>query len=241
MSAVATVTEATCRHCGTEYPVPADPAADTGFCCAGCRFVFGLINEEGLDRFYDLKGGSTLQPVSASGQFLRYPQPKVVDPVTLTGSDGADFPLTQLKGRWTLAFFGFTHCPDACPTALAMLKSAANVWSRLPIERQPQILFVSVDPERDTPEVLDRYVHFFNPDFIAATADHSILLPWTRSLGVVYDQVPEADGGGSYTVDHSTSILVFNPELQMIGMLRPPHTAAQIVEDLAPVLESVQP
>ena len=185
--------------------------------------------------------GSTLQPVSASGQFLRYPQPKVVDPVTLTGSDGADFPLTQLKGRWTLAFFGFTHCPDACPTALAMLKSAANVWSRLPIERQPQILFVSVDPERDTPEVLDRYVHFFNPDFIAATADHSILLPWTRSLGVVYDQVPDADGGGSYTVDHSTSILVFNPELQMIGMLRPPHTAAQIVEDLAPVLESVQP
>ncbi|MCB1230971.1 MAG: heavy metal translocating P-type ATPase metal-binding domain-containing protein, partial [Verrucomicrobiae bacterium] len=65
MSAVATVTEATCRHCGTEYPVPADPAADTGFCCAGCRFVFGLINEEGLDRFYDLKGGSTLQPVKS--------------------------------------------------------------------------------------------------------------------------------------------------------------------------------
>ncbi len=66
LSAVAiTTSEAICRHCGTEYPVPADASADTGFCCAGCHFVHGLINEEGLDRFYDLRGGQTLQPVKS--------------------------------------------------------------------------------------------------------------------------------------------------------------------------------
>ncbi len=65
MSAVATLTEASCRHCGTDYPLPADAAADTGFCCAGCQFVHGLINEEGLDQFYDLRGGETLQPVKS--------------------------------------------------------------------------------------------------------------------------------------------------------------------------------
>lgn len=175
-----------------------------------------------------------LAPISASGQFLRYPQPKQVRTVELIGGDGQSFALDELKGRWTLVFFGFTHCPDACPTALAMLKSAAHAWSELPLAQQPQVLFVSVDPERDKPEVLQRYVHFFNPDFHAATADHSIMLPWTRSLGVVYEQV--ADGNGGYSVDHSTSILVFDPELQLVGMLRPPHTAAQIVEDLGPIV-----
>lgn len=65
MSAVATQTEASCRHCGTEYPLPAHSEADTGFCCAGCQFVFGLINSEGLDQFYDLRGGQTLQPVKS--------------------------------------------------------------------------------------------------------------------------------------------------------------------------------
>lgn len=177
-------------------------------------------------------------PISASGQFLTYPEPKVVTPVILQGGNGEAFPVEQLKGRWSLVFFGFTHCPDACPMALATLKAVSNKWSDLPLERQPQVLFVSVDPERDTPEMLQRYVHFFSPDFLTATADHSIMLPWTRSLGVVYEQVANAGEDSDYSVDHSTSILVFNPELEMVGMLRPPHTPAQILEDLQPILKS---
>ena len=175
-------------------------------------------------------------PISASGQFLRYPQPKQINPVVLQGGDGNAFPVEQLKGRWSLVFFGFTHCPDACPTALATLKAVSDKWAELPLERQPQVLFVSVDPERDSPEVLQRYVHFFNPDFLTATADHSVMLPWTRSLGVVYEQVAGTEGS-DYSVDHSTSILVFDPELNMVGMLRPPHTPAQILEDLQPILQ----
>jgi protein SCO1/2 len=172
-----------------------------------------------------------------SGDLVRYPVPKQVDVVPLVDRHGQAWSVEQLRGRYSLLFFGFTHCPDICPAALAMLKSSADRWrSELPAERQPQVVFVSVDPKRDTPEQLGKYVDFFDPGFTAVTASDEVLLPWTRSLGIVYVYTPTGPGEFDYTVDHSGSILLLDPQLQLVGLFRPPQTVAQITETMLTIL-----
>jgi protein SCO1/2 len=174
-----------------------------------------------------------------TGALVRYPVPKQVDVVPLIDRHGQPWTIEQLRGRYSLVFFGFTHCPDICPAALAMLKSSADRWrAELPADQQPQVVFVSVDPKRDTPEQLGRYVDFFDPAFTAVTASDEVLLPWTRSLGIVYVHTPTGPGEFDYTVDHSGSILLFDPQLQLVGLFRPPQTVAQITDTILRILDS---
>ena len=92
--------------------------------------------------------------------------------------------------------------------------------------------FISVDPARDTPEQLARYVGYFNKDFVAATGSDDALTPLTRALGLVYSREAPADGNGNYAVDHSASAVVIDPEGREVGLLRPPFDAAKIAADL---------
>ncbi len=177
-----------------------------------------------------------------AGALVRYPVPKQVDVAPLIDRHGQTWTVEQLRGRYSLVFFGFTHCPDICPAALAMLKSAADRWrAELPPEQQPQVVFVSVDPKRDTPEQLGKYVDFFDPDFTAVTATDEVLLPWTRSLGIVYVYTPTGPGEFDYTVDHSGSILLLDPQLQLVGLFRPPQTVAQISDTMLTILGARSP
>ena len=162
---------------------------------------------------------------------LTYPTPRTLPPFTLQQSDGSTLTQEELQGRWTLVFFGFTHCPDVCPTTLAQLAQAGQQWQSLPPERQPQVLFVSVDPERDTPEHAGRYAAHFDRGFLAATGSDQVLQPFARSLGMVYAQSP-LEGGG-YTVDHSASIAVLDPQARLVAVVRPPFDAAGVAADLA--------
>ena len=161
---------------------------------------------------------------------LAYPTPRELPPVSLQQSDGTELTLEELSGRWTLVFFGFTHCPDICPTTLAQLAQAKRQLTDLPEDEQPQVLFVSVDPERDSPERAGTYATHFDPGFLAATADHAVLEPFARGMGMVYMQSP-LEGGG-YTVDHSSSIAVLDPEARLVALMRPPFDAAVIASDL---------
>ena len=102
---------------------------------------------------------------------LLWPNPPKVEAFSLIDAKGARFDETNLDGHWTLVFFGFTHCPDVCPGTLTTLKAVAGRLAGTPeFASRGQVLFVSVDPERDTPEVLQRYVEHFDPSFLAATA-----------------------------------------------------------------------
>jgi protein SCO1 len=146
--------------------------------------------------------------------------PRRFSEFSLVDHDGKAFEKTRLTGKWTLAFFGFTHCPDICPTTLADLNKVISQMSEDEKARL-QVLLISVDPERDTPEVLAKYVPYFNADFIGVTGDPYQILNLATQLNVVFSKVP-LEGDASYTMDHSSSVVVINPRGDYHGFFRPP-------------------
>ena len=165
-----------------------------------------------------------------------FPQARPLPPFSLRQSDGTQLADGELKGHWTLVFIGFTFCPDICPTTLAELAQAQAQWKDLPDSTRPRVLFVSVDPERDTPGKAGEYAHAFHPDTLAATADVPALEKFATSIGFVFMKVP---GKGfdqnpqDYSVDHSANIAVLDPQGRLAGLIRPPFRPAAIADDLA--------
>ena len=161
---------------------------------------------------------------------LLYPAPRALPDFSLVRSDGRPLTLADWKGHWTVAFFGFTHCPDICPTTLATFK---QVWRRLDPATRERVRFdfVSVDPARDTPELLARYTAYFSPDFVASTGSDEELTRLTRSLGLLYTRGEQKDG--TYSVDHSASAVLVDPQGRQAGLFRPPFEAEAIAADLA--------
>jgi len=176
---------------------------------------------------------TTALPEMAS--VVRYPAPRALPEFQLARSDGKPLTHADWKGRWTIAFFGYTHCPDVCPTTLATFK---QVWKLLDADARERLRFdfISVDPARDTPEVLNRYVAFFNPQFIAATGDDAELTRLTRALGLVYARGEPKDG--TYEVDHGASAVLIDPNGNQVGLLRPPFDASKIASDLTVLARS---
>jgi len=148
-----------------------------------------------------------------------YPQPRTLPDFALQSSTGDLLGPQQLAGHWTLVFIGFTSCPDICPMTLAELARAQRRWQALPEKTRPRVLFVSVDPERDTPERLGEYAHAFHPDTLAATAALPALETFTRSLSLVFAKVPQGRMDDQYTIDHSAAIAVLDPEVRMAGVV----------------------
>lgn len=146
--------------------------------------------------------------------------------------DGEVFSNEDLSGRWTLVFFGYTYCPDICPITMNVLAEAKN---KAPAEF-PQVIFVSVDPDRDTVELLADYVEYFDSEFIGVTGDENMIQALTLQTSVLYMKVPGASGNeNDYLVDHSSSILLINPEGQLAAFLKAPHTPSSIIDSVAKV------
>ena len=160
---------------------------------------------------------------------VMYPTPRAVPEFSLLRSDGQPLTLGDWKGHWTVAFFGFTNCPDVCPTTLATFK---QVWAKLPAAATAKLRFdfISVDPARDTPELLARYVGYFNKEFTAATGSDEELTKLTRALGLLYARGEPKDG--NYSVDHSASAVLIDPDGREVGLFRPPFDATRIAADL---------
>lgn len=121
-----------------------------------------------------------------------------------------DFTNQSLKGKWSLLFIGYTYCPDVCPTTLADLD---RIYPRLKNDKDTttQVVFISVDPNRDKAEQLADYVNYFNKNFIGVTSTHQQLWPFVTELGLIYSIVEEGDTDAFYLVDHSASIILVNP------------------------------
>jgi protein SCO1/2 len=156
--------------------------------------------------------------------------PRAIPEFRLDAHAGAMGP-ANLAGHWTVVFLGFTHCPDVCPTTLATLAKAQAAWRELPAAQRPRILFVSVDPDRDTPAKVAEYARFFHADTLAATAAEPALRDFVQSLGMVYMKVPQP--GGDYMMDHSSTLVVLDPQGRQAGLIRPPLDPAAIAADLA--------
>jgi protein SCO1/2 len=152
-----------------------------------------------------------------------FEQPRVLPAFSLQQSDGTPLVPGELQGHWTLVFLGFTHCPDVCPTTLARLAQAQKAWAALPEATRPRVLFVSVDPDRDTPDRVGEYAHAFHKDTLAATADVPALEAFARSLSLVFMKVPAPAGAPAdqYSVDHSAALAVLDPQARMAGVVQP--------------------
>jgi len=150
---------------------------------------------------------------------------------SLLDDNNQPFAPGRLQGKWTFMFFGYTNCPDVCPTTLLVMKS---VWAKMPAALKsapgPQLVFISVDPDRDTPQRLKKYVRFFHPDFIGVTGKADQIDKLTNQVGVRYGFDDAADGKG-YTVNHSAQIILLDPEGKMRAVFSPPHKADAILHE----------
>lgn len=171
---------------------------------------------------------------------LMWPNPKTFPEVTLYNQNGKAFTGNNLKGHWSLVFFGFTHCPDICPATLSVLNRVEQqAADRGLSETELRTVFVSVDPDRDTPARLAEYVNYFNKDFIGVSGKPQALDKLTRSLGAVY-HVSKPDERGEYQVDHSASIFLFDPQARLVSVFTTPHEAADITDRFLAIRDFIQ-
>lgn len=159
-------------------------------------------------------------------------QPRPLTPFNLTNHRGDEFSQDSIKGGWHLLSFGYTHCPDICPTTLALLARLTDRLRNEPGNPDIQIAFVSIDPERDTPQVLARYVPYFDNSFIGVTGNRQELENLTRQLGVLHARVENEQSQMGYLMDHSTSIILTNPQGQFQALFSAPHDAEAMARDL---------
>ena len=157
------------------------------------------------------------------------PAPRALPPLELVDQDGRPLPSDFFAGHWTVVFFGFTQCPDICPTTLATMAQVRRQLADLPVAEQPRVLLVTVDPERDPPEKLSAYVRFFDPSFMGAAGSAAATAAAAAAFGVPYAKVATPEGG--YTMDHGSGLFVVGPGGGMVAYLSAPHEAAAIARD----------
>ncbi|QNN47225.1 SCO family protein [Thermomonas brevis] len=161
------------------------------------------------------------------------PTPRTLPTFSLQQANGIALTPETLQGHWTVVFLGFTHCPDVCPTTLAQLAGAQKQWASMPEASRPRVLFVSADPERDTPQLVAQYAHAFHPDTLAATAPLPQLEAFARSLSLVFMKVPgPSDDPADYSIDHSAALVLLDPQARMAGVAQPPFDVKGIAADL---------
>jgi len=156
-----------------------------------------------------------------------FTEPYPVASFRLLTQDDRPFDNSALKGKWSLLFFGYTHCPDVCPTTLAVFDQIQRALGETGA-RDVQFVFVTVDPARDTPQHLKKYVASFNPELLGVTGDSAEIARLSQSMGVMYEKV----AGGSdqdYFMNHSTAVQVTDPAGRLHGIFGGPHVAQNIV------------
>jgi len=185
----------------------------------------------GLGAYHLGRDGQHAIPDSLMGTL--WPQPRVLGEFALIDHDGAEFGLQQLRGQWTLVFFGYTSCPDICPSTMLTLRGVSAALGETGAA-QPQVVLVSVDPQRDSADKLGEYVGYFDPDFRGVTGAPEQLYALALQIGAMYELLP-ADENGSYEVAHSASIFLVDPQARMYAAFSPPLQSDQIAKKLVAI------
>jgi protein SCO1/2 len=165
----------------------------------------------------------TLTKLPSPEYALYYQQSRAVKPFELIDHHGQAFTKAQLNDKWSLVFFGYTSCPDVCPTTLQNLSFIYDEMKD--ITQQSQVLLVSVDPQRDSQEKLAQYIAYFNSEFIALRAGHEVLFPFARNMGLMYAISGEGD---DYLVDHSASLVLVNPAGKIAAIFKPEQAVGKV-------------
>ncbi len=165
-----------------------------------------------------------------------FPQPLGIESVNMINKNGEETVFQSLKGNYSVVFFGFTNCPDICPTTLLdmqKINKKLTATGHIP----PQFVFISVDPERDTAENLKQYIGYFNPEFKALTATPENLQKLAAQLGVAFMVEKHEPGAQVYNVDHTAAWFVLNESADRIGIFTTPHEVDVITADLIELME----
>ena len=179
--------------------------------------------------FVAMRSQAPVEPQSA----LVLPEPNPVPPFSLLNQDGEAVNQSVFEGQWDLVFFGFTHCPDICPATLQVLASAKKALADEGRQMLPRIVLVSVDPERDTPELLGEYISYFGEGNLGLTGTLEEVRKLTGGLGIYFEKQP--GDGDNYAVDHSAAVLVIDPDGGFHSLFSGPHIVDNYVRDL-PIL-----
>lgn len=161
----------------------------------------------------------SLDQLRAEGAVI-FNTPRVFSDFSLQDHNGNAFTQESLEGKWSLLYFGFTHCPDICPTTMMDLN---HLKQALPedLQNNLQVILVTLDPARDTPEILSEYVPYFNSEFLGVTGDFLTLRRFANQVNVAFSKVTQGD---DYTIDHSGNIVLINPRGDYHGFFKPPFT-----------------
>ena len=160
-------------------------------------------------------------------------------PISLQDHNGQPFSNAQLEDKWTLLFFGFTNCPDVCPNTLAVLQLVYDQLADLreDLEGNMQVVFVSVDPERDHLEQLKDYTTYFHPEFIGVTGELDNLRTLTRGMSIHFEKHENEENPEDYQVDHYAGVFILNPEGRQHALISPPHTPGVIAQDIRTMID----
>jgi protein SCO1 len=164
-------------------------------------FLIGAIAGAGVLLLATPQGG---QPVQSSGAAL------IGGPFSLVGGDGKPVTDRDFRGRYMLIFFGFTHCPDICPAELQVVAQALEQLGDKAKKVVP--IFITLDPERDTPEAMANYVKSFGPNFVGLTGSPEAIAAAAKAYRVAYSKVENKESAGDYSVDHSALVYLMDPE-----------------------------
>jgi protein SCO1/2 len=165
-------------------------------------------------------------------------QAKELTDFKLTGADSKTLGLNDLKGKWSFIFFGYVHCPDVCPLTMGIMGQAFKLMEKNPAAYQEvQGIFVSVDPKRDTPELLKEYASYFSNKFTGVTGETAQLDAFSRQMSALYTIHPkeaqkpgDTNPGDNYLVTHSSTIFLIDPQGRLYGRFPPPQLPQEIAE-----------
>jgi protein SCO1/2 len=163
-------------------------------------------------------------PALTSGTWL--PRPRDPGEFSLIDQNSAPFTAARLKGAPTLVYFGYTHCPDVCPVTLLQLAQVVKTG----VVPGLRVVFISVDPARDTPTQLAQYMRAFDPDFIGLTGTPAMLQTVARNFGVAYLRVELP--GGDYSMDHSSTIFLMDTHGHNVAVFNAPYEVKSLTDDL---------
>ena len=155
---------------------------------------------------------------------VQLPEPKSLVAFALDGRAGQQVNLPLLRGKWTFLFFGYTHCPDVCPTTLAEIAQVRQLLLKANVANDAQFVFITVDPKRDTAKRLSDYAAFFDPHFLAARGTDEQIRNLAQQVGAAYYKESATQDGKNYSMGHSSAIFLIDPEARLAGLFTAPHT-----------------
>ncbi len=170
-------------------------------------------------------------------------EPTKIGELVLLDHQAADFGAEDLKGKWTYAFFGYTHCPDICPITLSLLRETEEQLSDTAsseVFNQFRGMFVSVDPSRDDVETVKRFVSHFSPNFVGLTGTEANIKQFADTVGVGFTRMGSNTSALEYLVEHQGHIVIFSPDGSCFGYIKPPHDPTQLARIFRYLVSSSQ-